>query len=361
VPSNQVTTTPIPLKWVFKYKPDSNEYVTRYRSRLVIRGDLQEESSILSTYAATLAARSFRVASAIAAHFDLEMKQFDVVNAFINAERDSNRPMVACKLPDGFKVPGYVTEVDRVLYGLRDSPALWFKHWTTTLKSIDLVGLKEEPCIFVDADHKVFVVFYVDDFQVLYHKVDEARAQSIIERIKRVYDLHDMRDVKWFLGVRVIRDRQQRKLWLVHDAYIEKIAKKFNLIDGKCPTTPLPGYELRKFSGKAHPHQVKLYQEKVGSLLYTAIMIRADVAYTASLLSQFLTNPAPEYFTAVDWALRYLFGTRFLAIQYDGESRETQLLIASDASFADDPDTRRSSHGYVITLFGGLILWRVAR
>jgi hypothetical protein len=43
---------------------------------------------------------------------------------FINTERNSNRPIVIYKLPDGFKVPGYVAEVDRALYGLRDSPAL---------------------------------------------------------------------------------------------------------------------------------------------------------------------------------------------------------------------------------------------
>ena len=33
-------------------------------------------------------------------------------------ERDSNRPIVIYKLLDSFKVPGYVVEVDRALYGL---------------------------------------------------------------------------------------------------------------------------------------------------------------------------------------------------------------------------------------------------
>ena len=47
--------------------------------------------------------RSFRVASTIAAHFDLEIKQFDVINVFINIERDSNKPKVVVKLLDGFK------------------------------------------------------------------------------------------------------------------------------------------------------------------------------------------------------------------------------------------------------------------
>jgi hypothetical protein len=78
----------------------------------------------LLTYAATLASRSFRIGTAIAAYFDLEIKQFDVVNAFINAVRNSELPLVICKLPLGFKKPGYVTKVDRALYGLRDSLVL---------------------------------------------------------------------------------------------------------------------------------------------------------------------------------------------------------------------------------------------
>jgi hypothetical protein len=60
------------------------------------------------------------------------------VNVFINIERDSNGPKVVVKLLDGFKQLGYIAEVERALYGLRDSPALWYKYWTNTLKSIGL-------------------------------------------------------------------------------------------------------------------------------------------------------------------------------------------------------------------------------
>jgi hypothetical protein len=52
-----------------------------------MRGDLQEDNTILLTYAATLALHSFRMGMAIAAHFDLEVKQYNVVNAFIYALR----------------------------------------------------------------------------------------------------------------------------------------------------------------------------------------------------------------------------------------------------------------------------------
>jgi hypothetical protein len=361
VPREEGMPAPIPLKWVFTYKSDSDGYLIRCRSRIVVRGDLQDEQTILTTYAATLAAKSFRVAMAIAARFDLEVKQFDVVNAFVNAERDKSGELVVCQLPDGFKKPGMCVVVDRALYGMRDSPALWFREFSSTLTKLGLIACKEEPCIYRSKEG-IFIVFYVDDVQVLYHKSIETQAQELIQRLKGAYDLRDLGDIEWFLGIRVIRDRPAKKIWLVHDTYIEKIAKKFKLNGWKCPSTPLPGIELVKNEGSATPATIKLFQEKVGSALYTAIMIRPDVAFAVSSLSRFLTNPSSEHLSAIDWTIQYLFGTRFLALEYGGTSLEAQaLMIATDASLADDIETRRSSHGYTISLFGGLILWKAAR
>lgn len=48
----------IPLTWVFAYKFDTNGYVTKFKARICVRGDLQPKSD-KDTYAATLAARVF--------------------------------------------------------------------------------------------------------------------------------------------------------------------------------------------------------------------------------------------------------------------------------------------------------------
>ena len=82
--------------------------------------------------------------------------------------------------------------------------------------------------------------------------------------------------------MRVVRDRAARKLWLVYDTYIEKITKRFDLLDRKCPSILLSFFELKKNEGQASKEQIKQYQERVGSVLYIAIMIRPDVAFTAA-------------------------------------------------------------------------------
>ena len=260
---------------------------------------------------------------AIAAQFDLEMIQFDVVNAFINAKRSESSARVRCYLPDGFKQDGMVVEVDRALYGLRDSPALWYGDFTGTLSKLGLIPCKEEPCIFMNEQRSVFVIFYVDDIQVLYHALALEDAQPMIKGLCTAYELTGGEPTEWFLGVRIIRDRQAKTISLVHDTYIEKVALRFDLVDGNCPSTPLPQVELLKNQGQATPAQIKEYQEKVGSVLYTAIMLRADVAFAASRLSHFLTNPSLEHLAAVNWTIRYLFGTRFLAITYSYKLRDS--------------------------------------
>jgi hypothetical protein len=285
-----------------------------------------------------------------------------VISAFINAIRPLLSSPVFCYLPDGFKQPGIVVAVDRALYGLRDSPSLWYKDLTHTFTTkCGLVKCKEEPCLFMDKEKKVFVVFHVDDIIVLYHKNDERLGQQVEAALNSAYALHPLGDLSWFLGIRVIRDREARKLFLVHDTYLERIAKKFDLVGGKTPSTPLPMLELEKNTAVATATQVKEYQEKVGSVLYTAVMTRPDVAFAAARLSRFLTNPSKEHLEAVNWTIKYLFATRFLAIMYSAQQQDTQLIVSSDASFADDAETRRSSQGFCISLFGGLVQWAASR
>ena len=51
--------------------------------------------------------------------------------------------------------------------------------------------------------------------------------------------MREIGDLKWFLGIRVIRDRAQRKLWLCQDAYIEKVYSQFRTPLSAAPRTPL--------------------------------------------------------------------------------------------------------------------------
>jgi hypothetical protein len=360
VDRSSATARPLPLKWVFTYKLDQNGYFIKCKARICVRGDLQAKDSIISTYATTLASRSFRTIVAIAAQFDLELHQYDVAGAFLNASRQ-DQPQVLCELPDGFTKPEKVVLLLQALYGLRDSPVLWYKELSTTLRTLGLTASKEEPCLFYDSDRRIVLLFYVDDILLAYHNDDRAAAELLMSSLMSKYRIEDHGAAEWFLGVRIIRDRADRTITLAHDAYIDKLATKFGVVEkGSFPSVPFSAEELLKYDGEASKREVKAFQERVGSILYTAIMIRPDVAYAASQLSHHLTNPGAAHFKAADQVIAYLYRTKHLGIRY-GAHNGSQLLICGDASFADDRETRRSSQGYIVQLFGGPIIWKAAR
>ena len=113
----------------------------------------------------------------------------------------------------------------------------------------------------------------------------------MIQELKKEYQMSILGELKWFLGIHVLRDRSQRLLWLTQEAYIEKIAKQYGIdLDGRLPDTPMAESELLP----TYPRSVRptlkssdeglsvrpsplpkvadssavLYQRKLGSMLY---------------------------------------------------------------------------------------------
>lgn len=366
-PIGTARSRPLPMKWVFTYKFDENGMLIRCKARLCVRGDLQEETTMQKTYAATLAAHAFRIIIALIAIFRLLTKQYDIKNAFTYARRRGDTIPVYCELPDGFKVPGMCVELLRALYGLQDSPALWFEELCSVFRELGLIQSKEEPCLFYSEDRTIFLIFFVDDcctkdIIIAYQEESEEAAQKIFAGLHQAFELDDKGEVKYFLGIQVLRDPSTRRIFLSHEAYIRRLAEKFPQSgNGTFPSIPIPAIEYHKHTGQADKQTVKLYQEKVGSILYTSIMIRPDMAFAAAKLSQYLTNPSPVHMQAADQAIRYLVLTSNLSLCFGGDRDIRVLEVASDASFADDNETRRSSQGYLFTLFGGPVMWKATR
>ena len=93
----------LPLMWVFTYKYDQDGYLLKHKARLVARGDLQYTAE--DTYAATLAAQTFRAIMAIVAAFDLETRQYNAVNAFANATLPTPIP---CHCAEGYERQDFI-------------------------------------------------------------------------------------------------------------------------------------------------------------------------------------------------------------------------------------------------------------
>jgi hypothetical protein len=338
--------------WTYLYKFDKHGRFKKCKARLVVRGDQQAKSRTEETYAATLAGRSFRALIAIAARFDLELIQHDVVNAFVNAKLDHD---VFMRMPPGYRKPGTVLKLNKALFGLRISPRLWQKELTTALIRLGFAPIPHEPCCFTK--NGILIFFYVDDIVVAYRKSNKTAAHDTIKCLKTRYQMTGGNDLQWFLGIEVIRDRTKGLIWLSQSSYIEKISRLAEKRDLPCHV-PMRPEELLPREDRALAYEVNKYQRKIGSLLYAAVIARPDVAFPVSRLARFNTNPSSTHQDAADQVLLYLKRTQDYALQFGGSD---ELLVASDASFADNTPDRKSSQAYAMKLFGGLIGWRASK
>src|SRR5437016_8821488 len=107
--------------WVYVYKFTKKGMLAKCKARLIVREDQQKLVSV-GTYAATLMAHSFRVFMAMAARFDLELTQYDAINAFVHANLDET---IFMKIPDGYQKNDRILKLNKALYELRRSSILW--------------------------------------------------------------------------------------------------------------------------------------------------------------------------------------------------------------------------------------------
>ncbi|CAI7849878.1 unnamed protein product [Closterium sp. NIES-54] len=104
------------------------------------------------------------------------------------------------------------------------------------------------------------------------------------------------------------------------------------------------------------------YPELVGCLLYLMTYTRPDLAYPFSLLDCYvaLDRHRKVHWDAAERVLRYLCNTSGLGLVLGGQG-SVVLTGHSDASWADDQATKRSSQGYTFSLGSGSVSWRSTR
>lgn len=194
------------------------------------------------TFAASLAVRLCCAALAIAAYSDLECNQFHVTNTNPHTEQDEDEEANK-NFPNGFKVSGHFLLLIKALYGLSVSPRLWYNHLAETFFKYDLKLVLESECVF--CNEKLILCFFVDDITVFYYVRNKNYFEELKTILTNTYNIRDIGEMKWFLGLRIIRDRSLRKLWTIQDSYVEKIATTYNRIDDHgnlkniAPSTPM--------------------------------------------------------------------------------------------------------------------------
>ena len=110
------------------------------------------------------------------------------------------------------------------------------------------------------------------------------------------------------------------------------------------------------------PVNTREYQAIIGSLTYASIATRPDLSAAVGVLSQFMTKPGPQHWQGIKRVLRYVKGTTNYGLYFDCSKNESFSLYGySDADWAGDISTRKSTSGYSFTLGGAKISWKSKR
>ncbi|XP_057779615.1 secreted RxLR effector protein 161-like [Salvia miltiorrhiza] len=102
------------------------------------------------------------------------------------------------------------------------------------------------------------------------------------------------------------------------------------------------------------------YANIVGSIMYTMICTRPNVAHAISVASRYMSDHGKTHWQALKWILSYMKSTEGYGIVLKiNDSHQGDALIGfCDSDYAANVDTRKSQSGYVFNSYGSAISWK---
>lgn len=369
--------TSLSCKWVFRTKINADGS-TKFKARLVARGFQQEHGiDYFETYAPVAAHTTFRMLLATACIMNWEIRQLDVVTAFLNPEIDNEniwillpagciepmRKLTSGALSDIESTTGITLRLKKALYGLKQSPRLWWKKIDGVL--IDSLGFTRA---FADTNlyflkNKLMLLLYVDDIAILNMEHPSCVALDlVISQLTSIFKMKDLGRLRKFLGFEI--DYTSAGATIGQQLYIDTLVERYNILQAKPTTTPMD-VNFRADNGTCMDNPLSAqdkvkYQSVVGALLYAALGTRPDIAYSVSALSRHCSNPRSAHLTAAMRVIKYLNTTRDYTLLYPNCGSLT-LQGACDADWASSTIDRKSVGGYCFKLGDCLISWKAKR
>ncbi|KAK2069127.1 hypothetical protein P8C59_003732 [Phyllachora maydis] len=201
LPSNHKLIT---CRNVLKVKKDTKNRPIKYKSQLVARGFMQVEGlDYTITYASTRAFLNSALREEI--YMEIPKGLLDLAA--------SNKAIYKLLLKYGYNpsTPNII-KLSKALYSLKQSPREWQDKLKILLKSLGYLPLISDLGVFYNAKTCHFIVTYIDD--CLFIGPDIGYITDLKKRLNKVYTIEDLGPAAYFLGVQIIRDRPNRRLWL---------------------------------------------------------------------------------------------------------------------------------------------------
>ncbi|KAJ9511803.1 hypothetical protein QJQ45_022680 [Haematococcus lacustris] len=384
----------LPTKWVLKVKRDAAGNIEKLKARLVAKGfyqqsgvdvgdvyapvskhtthDKQGPVAIGPTIAQSIEGKEVvRTMQAMstsvqlrdvdictdAAAEDMEIHQLDFETAFLNGKLEPGE-VIYVQQPEGFEEgsTNTVCRLQKALYGLRQAPRAWHARLCEELLSMGFKASEADPALFTLqlSTGMVYLLVYVDDCLLCTQQGDTAGLAYVKKQLSSAFKLKDLGEARWFLGMQLTRDRAEGTIKLDQHKFIQELVTANS--KSAAHSKPLPMAPAVKLVREGDDLDTTLhhYSALVGSLLYLTCCTRPDIAFAVGALARHMSAPTKQHWAAACSVLCYLKGTADQGLLFGGVSG---LQGFSDADYAGDKDTARSTTGYIFTLNGGAISW----
>jgi hypothetical protein len=165
----------------------------------------------------------------------------DVKTAFLNGELDEEIYMAQ---PAGFEVQGHerkVCRLKRSIYDLKQSSRQWYLRIHDSITSFGFKMIEEDHCVYLKLKRSkrsiLILSLYVDDILLAGNDMDSIVITK--KWLSSTFEMKDMGDANFVLGVKIIIDRSKKLLSLSQGTYIKKILERFHMHNPKPINTPM--------------------------------------------------------------------------------------------------------------------------
>ena len=193
---------------------------------------------------------------------------------------------------------------------------------------------------------------YVDDIVITGN--DMAGISSLKSFLHGQFHTKDLGMLKYFLDVEVLRSK--RGIFLSKRKYVLNLLFEIGKLAAKPCHSPMAQNLHLTREGELFEDPER-YRRLVGKLNYL-IVIRPDIAYSVSVVSQYMPSLIVDHWAVVEQILCYLKGVSGHGILY-GNHRHNRIECFFDADCAGSKEDRRSISGYCVFVRGNLVSWKV--
>jgi hypothetical protein len=361
----------LPSSIPYKYKYNKANEVIRFKARLVIGGHREKPGDTYfpgMTYAPVASAQLVRIIMAYATGQGWHQWQGDVTTAFMQSTpRDApfyahNPPALEQMFP---QYAGMCMRVYKSLNGMHDGSKDWFQTLHGILISkCNMIQAKAEPTLYLSGlgtPNVRIATIIVDDLYIVSPLL--ASIKQFEQLLNSAVDTTPFEPLHLFNGWEVEYDMASKTMYLSLTGAILRFLKTWNMLNCKPKDTPM-STTINMWKDKdtlpiLPEFRFKVYQIKVGTILYFSITLRPDLVVSVNACAQFMSCPNEIHEQALEHIMHYLKGTYNLALCFRAPADSTMLHAMQTSADASHwaPDGK-SNWGVVTMMNGGPVTFQ---